>query len=87
MLRECFIMYDGSLLLFGLCMNIIGCVSINCYTLLKQTIFVGSVYVLKCLCYRGKTYHIYENDFPNGLYLYTTTNMTSLAMCSPKHMH
>ena len=45
--RECFIMSDGNLLLFGLCMNRIGCVSISCYTILKKTIFVGLFHVLK----------------------------------------
>ena len=35
MLRECFIMSDGNLLLFGLCMNRIDCVCITGLTLLK----------------------------------------------------
>ena len=57
--RECFIMSDGNLLLFGLCMNRIGGVSITCYTLLKEMNFVGSVHVLKRLCYRGNKLTIY----------------------------
>ena len=71
--RECFIISDGNLLLFGLCMNIIGCVSINCYTLLQQTTFVGIFHVLKRLCYRGKK-HIYEDDFQNGYNKYDATS-------------
>ena len=62
--KRMFLMSDGNL--FDLCMNRIGCVRINCYTLLKQMIFVGSFNVLKRLCYSGKTYHIYEDDFQNG---------------------
>ena len=65
--RECFIMSDGNLLLFGLCMNRIGCVSITCYTLLQQTIFVGSFHVLKRLCYRGNKLTIYIGRFPKWL--------------------
>ena len=57
--RECFIMSDGDLPLFDLCMNRIGCVSITCYTLLQQSIFVGSFHVLKRLCYRGNIRTIY----------------------------
>ena len=57
--RECFIMSGGNLLLFGLCINRISCVSITCSTLLKQTIFVGSFHVLKRMCYRGNKLTIY----------------------------
>ena len=59
MLRDCFIMYDGNLLLFGLCANRIGCISITCNTLLAQTLFVGSFHVLNRLCYRGNKLTIY----------------------------
>ena len=70
--RACFIKFDGNLLLFGFCMNRIGCASINNYTILKQTIFLGS---FKRLCYRGeKMYHIYENDFLNGYNKYDVTS-------------
>ena len=72
--RECFIMSDGNLLLFGLCMNRISCVSITCYTLLKQTIFVGSFHVLKRLCYRGNKLTLYEDDFQNS---YNKCDVTS----------
>ena len=86
--RECFIMYDGNLLLFGLCMNRIGCVSITCYTLLTQTIFVGSFHVLKRLRYRGNKLTIYEDDFQNG---YNKYDVTSHVFPNPiylaKHMH
>ena len=92
--RECFIMSDvmsdGNLLLFGLCLNRIGCVSINCHTLLKQTIFVGSFHDLKRLCYREKKRTIYMRTISKM----ATTNMTSQVMCSlpyymylAKHMH
>ena len=67
--REYFIMSDGNLLLFGLCMNRIGCVSITCYTLLKKTIFVGLFHFLKRLCY-----HLYEDDFQNGYNKYDVTS-------------
>ena len=76
--RECFIMSDGNLLLFGLCMNRIGCVSITCYTLLTQAIFVGSLHVLKRLCYRGNKPTIYMRTISEM----ATTNMTSQVMCS-----
>ena len=56
--RERFIMSDGNLLMFGLCMNRIGCVSITFYTLLKKTIFVVLFHVLKRLCYRGNKPYI-----------------------------
>ena len=73
--RECFIMSDGNLLLFGLCMNIIGCVSITCYTLLKKTIFVGLFHGLKRLCNRvNKHPYIYEDDFQNGYNNYDVTS-------------
>ena len=80
--RDCFIMSDGNLLLFGLCMNSIGCVSITCYTLLKQTIFAGSFHVLKRLCYRENklTIYIYEDDFQNG---YNKYNVTSHVFPNP----
>ena len=76
--RECFIMYDGNLLLFGVCINRIGCVSINCYTLLKPTIFVGSFHVLKRLCYRGNKLAICMRMISKM----ATTNMTSQVVCS-----
>ena len=76
--RECFIMSDGNLLLFGLYMNIIGCVSITCYTLLKKTIFVGLFRVLKRLCYRGNKLTIYMRTIPKMV----TTNMTLQVICS-----
>ena len=88
--REFFIMSDENLLLFGLCMNIIGCVSITCYTLLTQTIFVGSFYLPKRLCYRGINlpYILYEDDFQNG---YNKYDVTSHVFPNPiylaKHMH
>ena len=78
--RECFIMSDGNLLLFGLCMNIIGCVSITFYTLLKQTIFVGSFHVLKRLCYNGNNHTIYMRTISKM----ASTNMTSqVKSCVP----
>ena len=76
--RECFIMSDGNLLLFGLCMNRIGCVSITYYTLLNKTIFVGSFHVLKRLCYRGNKLTIYMRTISKMV----TTNMMSQVMCS-----
>ena len=76
--RECFIMSDGNLLLFGVCINRICCVSINCYTLLKQTIFVGLFRVLKHLCYRGNKLTIYMRMIPKM----SSTNMTSQS-CVP----
>ena len=76
--REYFIMSDGNLHLFGLGMNRIGCVSIICYTLLKQTIFVGSFHVLKRLCYRGNKLTIYTRTTSE----LATRNMTSQVMCS-----
>ena len=72
--RECFIMSDGNLLLFGLCMNRIGCVGIDCYTLLKQMFFCRFIFhVLKCLCYRGNKLTIYVRTISKM----ATTNMTS----------
>ena len=76
--RECFIMSDGNLILFGLRMNRIGCVSITCYTLLKQTVFVVSFHVLKRLCYRGNKLTIYMRTISKM----ATTNMTSQVICS-----
>ena len=64
--RECFIISGGNLLLFGLCMNRISCVSITCSTLLKQTIFVGSFHVLKRMCYRGNKLTIYMMTGPHS---------------------
>ena len=78
MLRECFIKSDGNLLLFGLCMNRIGCVSITCYTLLKKTIFVGLFHVLKRLCYRGNKLTKYMRTISKM----ATAIMTSQVMCS-----
>ena len=72
--RECFTMSDGNLLLFGLCMHRIGCVSITRYTLLKQTIFVGSFHVLKRLCYRGYKLAKNKDDFRNGYNKYDVTS-------------
>ena len=74
--RECFIMSDGNLLLFGLCMNRIGCVSITCYTLLKKTIFVGLFHGLKRLCNRGNKLTIYMRTISKM----ATTIMTSQVM-------
>ena len=71
-------MSDGNLLLFGLCMNRIGCVSITCYTLLKKTIFVGLFHVLKRLCYRRNKLTIYMRTISKM----ATTIMTSQVMCS-----
>ena len=76
--RECFLMSDGKLLLFGLSMNIIGCVSITCYTLLKKTIFVGLFHVLKRLCYRENKLTKYMRTISKM----ATTIMTSQVMCS-----
>ena len=81
--RECFIMSGGNLLLFGLCMNRIGCVSITVvlihllYSTEKDN-FVGLFRVLKRLCYRGNKITIYMRMISKM----TTTNMTSQVMCS-----
>ena len=78
MSRVCFIVSDGNLLLFGSCMNRIGCVSITCYTLLKQTIFAGPFHVLKRLCNSGNKHTIYMRTISKM----ATTNMTSQVICS-----
>ena len=70
-------MSDGNLLLFGLCMNRIGCVSITCYTVLKKTIYVGSFHVLKPF-YKENKLTIYMRTISKM----ATTNMTSQVMCS-----
>ena len=74
-LEKCFIMSDGNLLLFGLCMNRIGCVSITCYTLLKQTIFVGLFHVLNvCVTEEINVPYFFEDDFQNGYNKYDVTS-------------
>ena len=81
--RECFIMSDGNLLSFGLCMNRIGCVSITCYTLLTQ-IFVGSFHVLKRSCYRGNKLTIYMRTISE---IATTSHVLPNPIYLAKHMH
>ena len=78
MRRECFRMSVGYLLLLGLGMSTIGCVSITCYTLLKHTIFVGSFHVVERLCYRGNKLTIYMRTISKM----ATTNITSQVRCS-----
>ena len=68
-------MSAGNLLLFGLWMNRIGCASITCYTLLKQTIFVGSFMFLNvCVTEEINLPYIFEDDFQNGYNKYDVTS-------------
>ena len=71
MARECFIMSDGNLLLFGLCMYRIGCVSITCF---RRFLEVHFMFLKACVTEEKNVPNLDVDNFQNGYYTYDVTS-------------